>query len=1572
MSVFPEQLDTDLEIPRVDDEVSEISGDSINALRDAVFNIEKSLGISPQGNKISLAERIAVSIDSNGNIKTSALQSLGLVTLPIDNSQIAGNASISESKLDLDFSTQSLKNSINSLITDVSALQLNINGISSSFIGHTSGISSRHDAYQIDVDPIAGLSAMTVGDALNEFSTIFIVGDGIRPPHIDFSLPNNIKHVASYISVDASNFTSIDPSSVTVQDALESIDEKVIGQQAEHMDNFHSNGILKEINSGEFYNPNQRKFGPAVVSYTVGTTVAKITGVTSFSDLRILKGDILEIQTGVDDEGTFRIKATGPRTGTGTLGDLPELDVDEVEVFHVFSATESSATGSIYKAASISSESAPLACSVRHNDTLVDTITILNPDAARVVSIGFNGTILGVDGYEINIEVGVGNGMVRGLTIPSLHLERIDTSMPSVVTAQSVAERINAYVSHPDDAHHFPISAFRIGNELAIAHNMVGPEFTLKILDGYTGNRALGFDEYGADVLDLTIAGNENNLFNVNGISRSSLRTVVDGYASIDSDSDTFSIYDDNGALINPTSLGIRSGAVVHITGHPTLDTNGSYTLFDASSTNISVFATETISAPTTPTIFSVSITDSHVSLNQLFTSGPGVETDLGLVEIFVDEDGRALVNQRLTHDNLGPTPEFNVIGLTDGFPSGTIVINQADVAGTDLRTFNIIADSVPGNIVTLHKDFIGTFKLYHSDNINYLVLRINKEIVTVGSTTVVVDDTLNLDEVLKLGIFHFDSEDSITSIIDTRNFGNISADQISDDFIELFSQRPVSDLRSNGVVRGFDLMEIPYLDLLTGMWAIPLSGGTAYINGVRVTVETQKVLLQSFDVDKVVLDAHDLIIGINDFGTIRAFSDELGEILGDGYNSSTEFGKILPLYKVSMDSNGLIDQTTDVRLFINNLDDKIDLIVDETNNIVGSFRSLAGALLYAASYPGNEKLTIRIVNEVSTDRALVVPDGVSIIGGAPYGGGKHRIVNTLDLNDHFITLTGNNRLENVEIDSETISMDGYLVSVNGSNINVEKCYLRFSEDVALGSFTNGSDHGIGFESGALTDVRIVNNKIDNVFAGIVNTMGCDNLTITDNILTNISGFGIETYGIFVGGSRTLYNVDISRNTIEVPSIAFSDIMGIKVFPHSTFDVVRIESNTVRHTGGDTMTSGIHVEGSGSGEINDLFITNNTIRGIQLDANSIFGIYVNDVVRANVTNNMLREIGSTAGLDTAFIKIDTNVASSKVHDNMLSDGSVLSGIDVGISSNASIVGNTIDGVGDESTGNYSTSTVFIRGNSPRAKVSNNTIIASDSENSAFGIHWGAAGSQTQISNNILKANSAGLDSFTDHAIRFLGSDMDISGNTVVDMLTAGAKGISSPSANRAKIVANTIYGSLTEAIDIGTSTGSIVSGNIVPDTDASVISSTSLVGINRGLLDTIGVSIANGISTVDATTAWNFDGTGRRWDYATAGAIYFPLDGMPNGSRLVSVQVNGVRSTGTHTITVYKKLIASPYTVTSIGSSVVSSGTDFEQVVNTSSDVIEHSTYTYMVRVSTSGGSVGNDRIHGVFMNLRY
>ena len=65
MTIYPEAFDSDLELPRADDDVSELSADYINSLRDAIIAIERAVGINPQGNKSSLIERIKEKLHFN-------------------------------------------------------------------------------------------------------------------------------------------------------------------------------------------------------------------------------------------------------------------------------------------------------------------------------------------------------------------------------------------------------------------------------------------------------------------------------------------------------------------------------------------------------------------------------------------------------------------------------------------------------------------------------------------------------------------------------------------------------------------------------------------------------------------------------------------------------------------------------------------------------------------------------------------------------------------------------------------------------------------------------------------------------------------------------------------------------------------------------------------------------------------------------------------------------------------------------------------------------------------------------------------------------------------------------------------------------------------------------------------------------------------------------------------------------------------------------------------------------------------------------------------------------------------
>ena len=97
MSNYPTSLDNDSTLPIINDNLTEVGGEAINALRDSVFSIEQYVGINPTGK--SIESRLGLLVDQNGAIISSTITSLGLVTLPITNNQIIDNAGIPESKL---------------------------------------------------------------------------------------------------------------------------------------------------------------------------------------------------------------------------------------------------------------------------------------------------------------------------------------------------------------------------------------------------------------------------------------------------------------------------------------------------------------------------------------------------------------------------------------------------------------------------------------------------------------------------------------------------------------------------------------------------------------------------------------------------------------------------------------------------------------------------------------------------------------------------------------------------------------------------------------------------------------------------------------------------------------------------------------------------------------------------------------------------------------------------------------------------------------------------------------------------------------------------------------------------------------------------------------------------------------------------------------------------------------------------------------------------------------------------------------------------------------------------------
>jgi len=265
MTQFPTNIDTDTDLPPINSNLTEIGDIAINSLRDATFAIENALGTNIAGSATSLALRLGVALDAAGNIKASALTSLGLVTLPITQGQIAANAGIPESKLMLDHRTQDLFNYIRDLSNNVNVALGWISVSGSKLEPHLIGAIYRHALDGIDEisdpskliknkfgllrDPTSAFSA--VNDMNNELLA-HQFADG-SPFGIISSVttnngsvyPSNYGHLASGIFLNSARFQVIPQNVQDLQAFATFIDSASIFLFGTRIQNLYTNGISR-------------------------------------------------------------------------------------------------------------------------------------------------------------------------------------------------------------------------------------------------------------------------------------------------------------------------------------------------------------------------------------------------------------------------------------------------------------------------------------------------------------------------------------------------------------------------------------------------------------------------------------------------------------------------------------------------------------------------------------------------------------------------------------------------------------------------------------------------------------------------------------------------------------------------------------------------------------------------------------------------------------------------------------------------------------------------------------------------------------------------------------------------------------------------------------------------------------------------------------------------------------------------------------------------------------------------------------------------------------------------------
>lgn len=278
MSNFPISIDDDISLPIVNDDITEVGSDAINALRDAVFNIETEIGLGSSGSSDSLASRLGISINADGTIKPSALTSIGLVTLPISDSQISTSAQIKESKLLLDFGTSVLNNKLVTQQSSLDNLLAFTQGTGSKIESHIDGSSYKHTLSHIDVALSSNNYLRNKNALLRDNTNSYALINDINNSLISHEKsngstgqvpPTNYGHVASGIYLNTASFSFVPQTSTDLQQFAQFIDNSNIFILGTRIQSLYSNGISRTARSSVLNNSAK---GQSIVSDTTAIT----------------------------------------------------------------------------------------------------------------------------------------------------------------------------------------------------------------------------------------------------------------------------------------------------------------------------------------------------------------------------------------------------------------------------------------------------------------------------------------------------------------------------------------------------------------------------------------------------------------------------------------------------------------------------------------------------------------------------------------------------------------------------------------------------------------------------------------------------------------------------------------------------------------------------------------------------------------------------------------------------------------------------------------------------------------------------------------------------------------------------------------------------------------------------------------------------------------------------------------------------------------------------------------------------------------------------------------------------
>ena len=952
-SKYPDKLDTSVEIPVIRDNITEIGSDVLNSLRSAIFQVEKTLGINPQGAiGNTVAARLSNVLDDNGNILKEALDRSNVLSGPISDVDVSKVAAIDESKLRLNFPTQLLEDQIAILDSRLDNFITALEELSALLSAHIHpDATNRHYAQAIAVEEADAISTSVATMSLAA-GTLQEVLEEIYNAHINYTGEGissiNNSHTASQIFYDNTYTSDIIPSN-DVQDAIDDL-VAIEGAGLRNTSlNFNSNGIIRTGSTFDSYE------GLDIGSTLIDEASISYAGPAGFST------DFISFDSPQEETATVSQFDILTLSGSADEGDNIEYLISEVHRNTALEITgvtvfggpkslyELGISGKITKNIYRSYNENGLNCCARprYLKTNIPDIQVAHPNAATAITSGIRPKEITSSTNLFSITIDGGD---------PIEIDAYDSDLGAAgypQTLDSIVHQINREAVE----NKLNIAAYKMRSlscyELAIAHNVPNMPDTV--------NRTIKIEAASSDdcttelgftyLLEREIEGQAGNSYHINGYLLDEFGNIIslsNQDVSLNTGTSEIQLNSDSESFL---SMGVRVGDLIVISGSDTEDDNGTY--------RIASVHDEKVTSDHSGYTFSGELADDS-SVYILKTTAPVGEMEFSdiaangsiLFDVFVTQDQEVYYSKRMLVDGQPVSSQFeaSVVDASSGFLLNGETAKLIFTGGASPVTVELedptLAVSDPVVIGST-----GMYKIHAADGMSFVVLDVwatGSGLITAATTEV---ELTGYDEIpssalhlcrgsystsLGMVLGHRSATSGsesvgIPSFIDKRSTGTADHTIIGESFIEKYIQGPRNELRGSGIIRSIELESVT--DNGDGTFAVTISPGVAVINGIRYEYYggTDLILTHSENF-YISLDSYGCIISLNETAEASPFANQ----------------NVAHIAYVDISDSSHVD----LRLFVDHLDYKVIADITVANDQrFGHFTDVKKAVDYARMF---------------------------------------------------------------------------------------------------------------------------------------------------------------------------------------------------------------------------------------------------------------------------------------------------------------------------------------------------------------------------------------------------------------------------------------------------------------------------------------------------------------------------------------------------------------------------------------------------------------------------------------------